>query len=67
MDKMRPQKIVNLLSAVLVLVAGFYIVIFMPVGLSPIARVIIGLLLIVYFMFRIRYYQRKYNQSDREI
>jgi len=66
MDKMRPQKIVNLLSAVFVLLAGFYIIIFMPVGLPGMARLIIGILLVVYFLFRIKYYQRKYRSIDKE-
>jgi len=62
-DDSRPQKIVNILSAIIVLIAGFYILFFMPaVGLSGAAKTVIGILLILYFLFRIRYYSRKYNK-----
>jgi uncharacterized membrane protein HdeD (DUF308 family) len=63
MSSLRPEKIVNLLSAILVLIAGFYVIFFMPITLSPAAKVIIGLLLLVYFSFRMRYFKKKYGNN----
>ena len=66
MNDSRPQKIVNILSAIIVLVAGFYVLFFMPaVGISPAAKTIIGILLVMYFLFRIRYFSRKYGRDDK--
>jgi Ca2+/Na+ antiporter len=65
MANSRPEKIVNLLSALLVLVVGFYVIIFLPINISPAARVLIGLLLIVYFLFRMVHYSRRYKRPDR--
>jgi xanthine/uracil/vitamin C permease (AzgA family) len=62
---MRPDKFVNLLSAFLVLIAGFYVIFFMPITLSPAAKIIIGLLLLVYFSIRMRYFKKKYG-SDKK-
>jgi len=56
----RPEKIVNLLSAVLVLFAGSYVIIFLPLRISVTMRILIGLLLIIYFLIRIRVYLKKY-------
>jgi hypothetical protein len=66
MDESRPQKIVNLLSALLVLLAGFYVIIFLPLRISPAARVIFGILLIVYFLLRMRYFRKRYGGRNRE-
>lgn len=55
---------VNLLSAVIVLVGGFYIILFMPIALSPLARIAIGFLLVVYFLWRLNYYVK--NSSERK-
>ena len=66
MNDSRPQKIVNLLSAIIVLVAGFYILFFMPVvTISPVAKTLIGILLILYFLLRIRQYSRRYGGDKR--
>lgn len=65
MNNSRPQKIVNILSAIIVLIAGFYILFFMPdVGMSPTAKMVIGILLILYFLFRMRYYSKRYNRRE---
>jgi len=61
MDNMQAQRIVNLLSAILVLLAGFYVIIFLPLHISGIARALIGVLLVVYFLFRLRYYTKRYG------
>ncbi len=58
MFKSRTERIINLLSAVLVLTAGFYIIVFMSTGLSVTVRIIIGVLLGFYFIWRIKYYLR---------
>jgi len=60
----RPEKIVNLLSAVLVLLAGFYAIIFLPLRISDTARVLIAIALILYFLIRLRVYRRKYGNAD---
>jgi chromate transport protein ChrA len=60
----RPEKIVNLLSAILVLVAGFYAIFFLPVKISPAARILLALALILYFLIRIRYYIRQSRRAD---
>jgi len=58
------QRLVNLLSAIVVLVGGFYIIIFMPFALSPTVRIIIGVFLILYFLLRLNYYVR--HSSERK-
>jgi len=66
MNDSRPQKIVNILSAIIVLIAGFYVLFFMPaVGISPAAKMVIGILLVLYFMLRIRQYSRRYHRDDK--
>lgn len=61
-----PEKIVNLLSAVLVLFAGFYIIIFLPLTISVTMKIIIALLLIIYFLIRIRVYLKKYRSGEKK-
>jgi len=52
-------------TSTLVLLAGFYLIIFIPLGLSGLLRVIIGILLVVYFLWRIRYaYGSKAEKRD---
>jgi len=61
----RPEKIVNLFSAILVLVAGIYLIFFMPnTLLSPTARIIFGVVLIIYFVLRIILFLRRSRASD---
>jgi len=38
-----------------VLLAGFYVLIFLPLRLPGLVRVIIGFLLVIYFLWRIKY------------
>ncbi|HDL03361.1 MAG TPA: hypothetical protein ENH25_04430 [candidate division Zixibacteria bacterium] len=65
MNDSRPQKIVNFLSAIIVLVAGFYVLFFMPlVGISAAAKTVIGILLILYFLIRMRYFSRRYRRDN---
>ena len=61
MLNLRPEKIINLVSAVFVLVAGFYVIFFMPINLSPMAKGIIGLFLVIYFLIRFRHFKRRYG------
>lgn len=67
MESSRPQKVVNLLSAILVLLVGFYVIIFLPTGLSAGAKTIIGILLVAYFVVRIKYYSRRYGKKNRRV
>ncbi|MCX6830376.1 MAG: hypothetical protein NT002_14010 [candidate division Zixibacteria bacterium] len=61
----RPEKIVNLFSAILVLVAGIYLIFFMPnTLLSSTARIIFGVVLIIYFVLRIILFLRRSRVSD---
>jgi len=65
MIRSRTDRILNMVSSTLVLLAGFYVVIFMPLRLPGIVRVIIGVLLVVYFLWRIKYaYGSKIKTED---
>ncbi len=55
MIRSRTDRILNFVSSTLVLLAGFYVIIFLPIRLSILVRIIIGFLLIIYFLWRIRY------------
>ncbi len=66
MFKSRGQKLVNLLSAVIVLVGGFYIILFMPIPISPLARIVIGILLVIYFLWRFNYYVRNSSGMKKD-
>lgn len=55
MIRSRTDRILNFASSTLVLLAGFYVIIFLPLRLSGLFRVIIGVLLVIYFLWRIRY------------
>lgn len=66
MFKSRGQKLVNLLSAVIVLVGGFYIILFMPVALSPFTRVAVGILLVIYFLWRLNYYVKNSQEKRKD-
>jgi hypothetical protein len=65
MRNQKAQKIINYITAILVLVGGFYIIIFLPTGFSPAVRVLIGILLVLYFLFRVKYNSRKYG-TDKD-
>ncbi len=62
----RPERFVNLLSAILVLLAGFYVIIFLPLRISGTARILIGVILTIYFLIRIRVYWGRYGRSKSE-
>jgi uncharacterized protein (UPF0333 family) len=63
----RPEKIVNLLSAILVLAAGTYAIFFLPHDISPAARALLAAVLILYFSLRIRYYLKRSRESDKSV
>ncbi len=63
MPDLRASKIVNLASAVIVLIGGMYILFFMPIAISPAAKLIVAFLLVVYFLWRVRYFNRRYNKK----
>ncbi|MBN2226520.1 MAG: hypothetical protein JW763_04070 [candidate division Zixibacteria bacterium] len=55
-----------MLTAILVLVAGIYVVVFLPLPISPLARVLIGVLILVYFLWRVRFFVRHYGSAKSE-
>lgn len=65
MIRSRTDRILNFVSSTLVLLAGFYVLIFLPLRLSGLVRVVIGVCLVVYFLWRIRYaYKSKTKTED---
>ncbi len=65
MIRSRTDRILNMVSSALVLLAGFYVIIFMPLRLPGLVRVIIGFFLVIYFLWRIRYaYGSKKKTED---
>lgn len=65
MIRSRTDRILNFVSSTLVLLAGFYVLIFLPLRLSGLVRVVIGVSLVVYFLWRIRYaYKSKSKTED---
>jgi len=64
MIKSRAEKIVNLLSAFLVLLVGLYVLLFVPLNWSAPIRIIIGALLVFYFLGRLQYYRRKTRDTE---
>ncbi|MCP4705575.1 MAG: hypothetical protein GY865_13325 [candidate division Zixibacteria bacterium] len=65
MIRSRTDRILNMVSSTLVLLAGFYVIIFFPLRLPGLVRVIIGILLVIYFLWRIRYaYGSKMKTDD---
>jgi hypothetical protein len=65
MLKSPAEKILNLSTAILVLVAGLYIIIFLPVSLSLPVRIVMGILLLLYFSWRINYYVRQTRSREK--
>ena len=65
MIRSRTDRILNMVSSTLVLLAGFYVIVFMPLRLPGLVRVIIGVLLVIYFLWRFRYaYGSKAKTED---
>jgi len=64
MIRSRTDRILNTVSSTLVLLAGFYVIIFMPLRLPGLVRVIIGFLLVIYFLWRIRYAYRSKTKTE---
>ena len=56
-----PGKYTNLISAILVLLAGFYVLFFMKLPISAAAKIIIGLLLLGYFILRMKLFMTRYK------
>ncbi|SYZ74135.1 hypothetical protein TRIP_C60405 [Candidatus Zixiibacteriota bacterium] len=63
----RPELAVNLISAILVLLVGFYAILFVPLAISTMMKVLIGGLLILYFLFRMKLFLRKYHEAKGDI
>jgi hypothetical protein len=63
----RPELAVNLISAILVLLVGFYAILFVPLPISDSVKILIGVLLIVYFLFRIKFFLKKYREAKGDI
>ncbi len=66
MFRSRAERIVNLMSAILVLIGGLYVLIFMPVNLPIGVRIAVGFLLLVYFVWRLRYYKKKIKENEND-
>ncbi len=66
MFRSRAERIVNLMSAILVLIGGLYVLIFMPVNLPIGVRIVFGFLLLVYFVWRLRYYKKKIKENEND-
>jgi hypothetical protein len=66
MVRSRAEKIVNLLTAVLVLLAGFYVIIFLPIGFSGMTRILLGVLILVYFSWRVRSTLKGSDEKETE-
>jgi len=64
MVRSRTEKIVNLITAVLVLLAGLYVIVFLPLRFSGMTRVLLGLLIIVYFSWRMRSILRRPEEDE---
>lgn len=67
MNSSRPNRIVNLASAIVVLAGGFYILFFMPVALSPFAKLVIAVMLVIYFLWRIKFYLKHYKKPPERL
>jgi len=63
MTEPRSTQIVSLISAAIVFVAGIYVIFFMPFEITPTARVLLALVLIVYLIFRIQYLRKHIKKS----
>ena len=55
MIRTRTDRILNIVSSTLVLLGGFYVIIFMPIRIPGLVRVLIGVLLVIYFLWRVKY------------
>lgn len=64
MIRTRTDKILNLVSSTLVLLVGFYVVIFIPLRFSIMAKIIIGFLLVIYFLWRVKYIYGKKGEIN---
>ena len=64
MIKSRTDKIINLISSTLVLLAGFYVLIFIPLKIPGLTRVILGVLLVLYFLWRVKYVYKKQKGTE---
>jgi hypothetical protein len=68
--RLNAQVIVNLASSTLVLVAALAVTLLFPANLSMGTRVLIGLLAVLYFLFRvfrIVKYQGEYDKRQSEL
>ncbi len=63
MIRSRTDKVLNLATATLVLLAGFYVLLFIPLRISGMVKVMLGILLIIYYLWRVKYVNRKKTES----
>lgn len=66
MMESRASYIVSMVSAALVLVAGIYVVFFMPFELTPTSRFLISILLALYLFIRIQYLRKQFKKRDEQ-
>jgi len=66
MVESRASYIVSMVSAALVLVAGIYVVFFMPFELTPTIRLLISILLALYLFIRIQYLRKQFKKRDEQ-
>jgi DMSO/TMAO reductase YedYZ heme-binding membrane subunit len=64
MIKSRADRVLNLATAALVLLAGFYVLLFIPLRISGTAKIIFGVLLVIYFLWRVKYIIKKRPESE---
>lgn len=64
MIRSRTDKILNLLSSTMVLLAGFYVLIFIPLRIPGFTRVILGVLLVIYFLWRVKYVYKGQKKTE---
>lgn len=66
MMESRASYIVSMVSAALVLIAGIYVVFFMPFELTPTIRLLISILLALYLFIRIQYLRKQFKKRDEQ-
>lgn len=64
MIESRASYIVSMVSAALVLIAGIYVVFFLPFDLTPAIRLLISVLLALYLFIRIQYLRKQFKKRD---
>ncbi len=65
MSEHRAEKLINLITATMVLLAGFYVILFLPVPFSMAGRVLIGIILVLYFIWRLNQIRGRFGKESR--